>query len=54
MYSDFAIINEMIFNFLYSRINSLLGWSEDHQFRGYEDIEKGNEIIRIENDESYL
>ena len=25
--------------------------SEDDQFRGYKDIEKGNEIIQIENDE---
>ena len=35
----------------YSGISNSLDLSEDDQFRGYEDIEKGNEIIQIENDE---
>ena len=42
----------MIFNsFKYSLISSSLDGTEDGKFRGYEDIEKGNEIIKIDNDD---
>ena len=36
-------------SFKYSRISNELDGSEDHQFRGYEDLEKRNEIIELEN-----
>ena len=42
----------MIFNsFKYSGISYSLDGSEDDMFRGYEDLEKGSEIIKIENEE---
>ena len=42
----------MIFNsFKYSRISNSLDESEDNQFREYENIEKGNDIAKIENDD---
>ena len=50
-YSDSIITNEMIFNlFKFSGISSLLDGSEDDEFRGYEHIEKVNEIVELEND----
>ena len=36
----------MIFN-IYSGIGNSLDGSEDDQFRGYENIEEGNEVIQI-------
>ena len=54
--SDPAITNKTIFNsFKYSWISNSLDENEDGQFRGYEDIEKGNEIIQIqiESDDDY-
>ena len=54
-YSDSVITNEMKFNsFNYSLISSSLDASEDDQFREYEYIWKGNEIIQIENDDLNL
>ena len=45
----------MILNsFKYSGISNSLNGSEDYQFRGNEDIDKGSKIIQIENDELYL
>ena len=45
-YSDSIITNQMVLNsFKYARINSELDGSEDHQFRGYQDLVKGNETI---------
>ena len=42
----------MIFNSIkYSRISNLLDGSEDGQIRGNENIEKGNKIIQIKNDD---
>ena len=52
-YSDSIITNEMIFNsFKFSGISSSFDGSEDDQFRGYEHLEKGNEIVELENDEA--
>ena len=52
-YSDSIITNEMIFNsFKFSGISSSLDGSEDDEFRGYEHLEKGNEIVELENDEA--
>ena len=43
----------MIFNsFTFSWISSSLDGSEDDEFRGYENLEKGNEIVELENDEA--
>ena len=55
-YSDSVIANEMILIiFNYSEFSKSLNGSEDDQSRGHEDIEKGYEIIQIENDyELYL
>ena len=40
----------MIFNsFKYSGISNSLNGNEDDQFRGYEDIVRGNEITKIGN-----
>ena len=51
--SDFIITNEMILNsFNFSGISSSLDGREDDQFRGYEHLEKGNEIVELENDEA--
>ena len=42
----------MIFNsFKYSGISCSLDASEDHMFRGYEDLEKGSQTIEIENEQ---
>ena len=42
----------MIFNpFKYSGISCSLDKNEDDMFRGYEDFEKGNETIEIENEQ---
>ena len=35
-------------SFQYARISSELDRSEDHQFRGYEDLGKRNEAIELE------
>ena len=44
-YSDSSITNQMILNsFKYSGINSELDESEDHQFRGNEDLEKETKL----------
>ena len=41
----------MIFNsFKFAEISSELDGSQDDQFRDYEDLEKGNEIIELENE----
>ena len=54
-YSEFIIANEMTLNtFKYSETSNSLDGSEDDQFRGYEDIEQGNEIIQIEMMMSYI
>ena len=51
-YSDSIITNEIILNlFKYARISSELDGSEDHQFRGFENIVKGNETIELEIEE---
>ena len=43
----------MILNsFRYARISSELDRSEHHQFRVYQDLEKGNETIELENEEA--
>ena len=44
-WNDFKFI--LIFN-----ISSELDRSEDHQFRGYEEFEKGKEAIELENEEA--
>ena len=44
------ITNEIILNsFKYAGICSELEGSEDLQFTSYEDLEKGNETIQLEN-----
>ena len=43
----------MIFNsFKFSGISSSFDGSEEDQFRGYEHLEKGNEIVKLENGEA--
>ena len=44
-YSDFIITNDIILNsFQFAGISSELGGSGDHQFRDYEDLEKGTKL----------
>ena len=50
---DSIITNQIIFNsFKYAGISSELVGSEDHQFRGYEDLDKGYETIKLESEET--
>ena len=52
-YSDSIISNEMILNsFKYAGISNELGGSQDHQFRGYENIEKGYKAKELKNEET--
>ena len=53
-YPDSIITNQIIFKFIYyAGISSDLDGSEDHQFRCDEDLEKGNEIIELENEVAF-
>ena len=40
-------------SFKYSGISSEIDGREDHQFRGDEDLEKGNDTIELENEEAF-
>ena len=42
-----------IYCFTYSRISNSFDGSKDELFRGYEDIKKGNEIIKFNDDKLY-
>ena len=54
-YSDFVLTNEIVFNtFKYSRIINSLDWSEDDQFKGYEDIIKKWDYSNWNDNELYL
>ena len=52
-YLNFIITNQMILiSFKYAGICSEFDGSEDNRFRGYEDWEKENEILVLENEEA--
>ena len=52
-YPDYVMTNEIILNsFKYADISSELDGSQDNEFRGFENLEKENETILLENEES--